>query len=209
MLKMQQSKSSRIVVTEERISTYNRSTSGEQNKRQMKIAVLLSILGALLAICLAFLIYKDIISLHPKSMKPEALKSFVSKLEYTVRYQALLACWLLFAVFATMFGRAKNKALNPLELGTEGSIQSYKNILQNSLEQIVIAVLGQFAFISYAEPSTVLKFIPLINILLLIGRIAFFVGYPLKRGVGMGITTFINTALIIYVIYRLGSTYFI
>lgn len=151
------------------------------------------------------MVYFDLIQLYPRGWTDDKLKGFSLKAEYTLRYQTLLMFWLLFNIFATIFGRNKTQALNPLYQDTEIKMQFFKNVLTNSYEQIFISVISQLILASYADGGVILKYIPLVNILQLIGRIAFFAGYPLKRGFGFACTVFPNVILVFYNIYCFGS----
>lgn len=160
-----------------------------------------SLIGAVLYFSL-----NDTLRLYPKSItKPDALKGFNARFEYSVRYQTLQVSWLVFMVFSVIFVRFTKRALNPLVPGTEAVAQGQKNILTNSIEQTLISVLLQFAFASFAEPSLVMKIIPAVNFLALFGRIAFFFGYPMYRTFGMNLTITPNLMLAVYNMYKFGS----
>lgn len=150
--------------------------------------------------------YNDILKLYPKSItKPDALKGFNARFEYSVRYQILLAVWLLFNVCTVIFVRFSKRALNPLVPSTEVAAQCQKNILNNSIEQVFISVLLQFAFASFAEPSLVMKMIPAVNFLVFFGRIAYFLGYPMYRTFGITLTAFPSILMAGYNLYKFGS----
>lgn len=186
-------------------ATYNRPMTNEDVKRLYKIGSVLASSAVIFVLGFALLVHNDLVVLYPKNTQPETLKGFAARLEYTLRYQCLLVFWLLFNVFAVIYGRLSTTALNPLDERTEKRVQLLKNILQNSFESIIITVFAQLTFISFAEPATVLKFIPFINIVQFIGRVAFFVGYPLKRSFGFFCTLLINVPLVCYNLYKFCS----
>ena len=144
------------------------------------------------------LVHLETIKLYPASMTVETVRGFSFRIEYALRYQTLLVTWLLFNVMATIFGRLSTKAINPLDSSSEENVQVHKNILTNTVEQTLVSVFAQLIFVSFASPEAVLKFIPLINIIFFIGRIAFFFGYPLKRALGFQMTVVPTIVLVIY-----------
>lgn len=151
------------------------------------------------------LTHYDITRLHPKSTTPEKLQGFASRVEYALRYQSLLVFWLVFNILATIFVRLSTLAINPLDETTEHRAQMMKFILTNSFESIVVSIFSQLIFVSYAEPVTVLKYIPLINIIQFVGRVAFLAGYPLRRAFGYHCTSLPTLVLTVYNLYKLGS----
>lgn len=170
-----------------------------------KLALVLSI-GALMFLTgFYLLVCYDVVRLYPKGWTEDKLRGFSLKAEYTLRYQSLLIFWLLFNVLATIYGRISNLAVNPLDDRTEPRVQMFKATLSNSYEQILISVMSQLIFVSFCDSSMVLKYIPFVNIIQFIGRIAFFAGYPMKRGFGFLLTVAPNLVLTVYNIYMLGS----
>jgi len=190
--------------TEERKST-DRGFSPEEMKRIMKVGAVLAISAVVFMLGLGLLIHQNIIGLHPASTREETLKGFAPRVEYALRYQSLLVFWLTFNVVATIYGRLTTNALNPLDERTEHRVQMFKNVLTNSFESVVVSVFSQLIFVSFAEPLTVLKFIPFINIVQFIGRVSFFAGYPMYRAFGFQCTILPNICLSFYNLFKLGS----
>lgn len=180
-------------------SDYTRDT----NQMDMGIVLVLGTAGTIFCAGFIMLVYYDLIQLYPSGWTHEMLKGFALKAEFSIRYQSLLMFWLLFNICITMFARNKTQALNPLNQETELRVQIFKNILTNSYESILLSSISQLIFTSYADSATVLKYIPLVNILMFIGRVAFFAGYPLKRGFGVICTLIPNTALCCYNMLKL------
>lgn len=179
--------------------------SAEESKRIMKTAIVLVVSALIFMVGLALLQGYDVLKLHPAHTTPESLKGFAARVEYALRYQTLLVFWLLFNIYATIYGRITTKALNPLEERTEQRVQLFKNILTNSFESVAVSVFSQLIFVSFAEPSRILHVIPYVNIVQFIGRVAFFAGYPYKRAFGFQCTILPNTILAIYNLYKFGS----
>lgn len=149
--------------------------------------------------------HHDILRLYPKNFDVKSLTGFNSRFEYSLRYQTPLFLWLVFSVLSVIYVRLTKKALNPLVDSTEKHAQMHKNILTNSFEQLVISVFLQLAFTSFADPETVLKYIPAVNFVQFAGRIAFYLGYPKYRTLGMTLTLMPNLLLLSFNIYRFGS----
>lgn len=119
-------------------------------------------------------------------VKPQELSSFEDRLRYTLRFQALGVGTLILCVFNVIRARASYDALNPLQ-GPEQKTQGAKNVFQNTLEQFLISVMNQYIMIVYLEPVLILRYIPLVNYWFAIGRVAFMLGYPMKRTFGFAI----------------------
>lgn len=192
-------------MSEDNRKSYNRPLSAEDRRKVFKTGAVLSAAAFIFQVGLYLLVIFDVLNLHPKQMKEETLKGFSSRVEYALRYQTLLVFWLFFNVIVAIYGRLTTKAINPLDESTEAHVQIFKNVLTNSFESVVISVFSQLIFVSFAEPITVLKMIPLINIVQFVGRVTFFAGYPLKRAFGYQCTALPNLILNLYNMYKLGS----
>lgn len=185
--------------------SYTRPVTGEEERKLIKIASVAIASAITFMVVLALLIHFEHISLAPKDVKAESLRGFASRAEYAIRFQVLLVFNLLFNIFFTIYGRITTKAYNPLAEETEQHVELFKRILANSFEQTVLSVFTQLAFVSFAEPETVLKFIPYINIVQFVGRIAFFAGYPMHRAFGFNCTFTPTIILNVYNLYKFGS----
>lgn len=170
----------------------------------MKAALVLGGMAIIFMLGCAGLVHYDILKLHPKSTVADNLAGFSIRLEYTVRYQTLLIFWLLFNTLITIAARFKTMALDPLDEKSECKVQAFKNVLTNSFESIVVSVFSQLIFISYAEPHIILKYIPFMNVIQFIGRVAFFAGYPNKRAFGFQCTILPNIVMSLFNVYYLG-----
>jgi hypothetical protein len=107
-------------------------------------------------------------------------------LEFTLKYQILGVVWLICAIFLVILRRVSTGAFNPLA-GTnrEMFLQGQANVLQNSFEQFIISVFAQLCLVAYMDGEYTIRIIPWVNFSFLIGRIAFWLGYPAYRGFGM------------------------
>lgn len=184
---------------------YNRPLGAEEEKRVIKNGSILFVSSLIFMGALTALVHFDAIKLYPSSMNTEMVKGYAGRIEYTFRYQTLLAIWLMFNILATIQVRLSNMAINPLDEKSEQRVHMVKNILTNSFEQIVLSVLAQLIFVSFAAPECILKVIPLVNVIQFVGRIAFFAGYPFKRSFGFTCTMLPTMALVVYDAYKFVS----
>lgn len=184
---------------------YNRPLTTFDEKKMKKVGGVLVVSALIFMVGLGLLVHYDHLVLAPKGVGVEALKVFAGRAEYALRYQTLLVFWLLINVLLTIYGRLTTKAFNPLDERTEQNVELFKRILSNSFEQITISVFSQLTFVSFAEPVTILKFIPLINIVQFVGRVSFMAGYPNYRAFGFFCTFVPNIVMILYNLFSLGS----
>lgn len=179
---------------------------GSELVRLRRIALAAFFVSSLIIAGVIYFSLNDTLKLYPKSItKPDALKGFNARFEYAVRYQTLLTLWLVFMVNWVIYTRITRGALNPLVETTEKYAQMQKNILTNSIEQLVMSAFLQYAFVSFADPGLVMRLIPAVNVVQFIGRIAFFFGYPLYRTLGISLTLSPNLLMVGYNVYKFGS----
>lgn len=128
--------------------------------------------------------------------------SFASKLEFTARYWILPVFWITFNILTVISRRIIHpSALNPLASG-EMYTRREQNILRNSLEQIVISIISQVIMLTYLEGEQVSRLIPMINVLFFVGRITFWIGYPLYRTFGFVLTFLPSFLMVFFSLYR-------
>ena len=107
--------------------------------------------------------------------------------------------------------RGSTPAANPLG-GMEHYLQTEKNILTNTVEQLLGFLLTVLALITYLEPLE-MRIIPLYSLVFIIGRILFTIGYtisPKCRSLGMLINihaAFFFIGYTIYLMYLRGFMY--
>lgn len=172
--------------------------------RLLKIAVFAFFLSITIIGGVIYFIHNDTLRLYPKNYDAKSLPGSNSRFEYCIRYQTLLFLWLVFNVNSVIYARLTKKALNPLVDSTEKHAQMQKNILTNSFEQIILSAFLQLAFASFADSETVLKYIPAVNVVQFVGRIAFFFGYPMYRTLGISLTMLPNLMMLCFNVYRFG-----
>jgi len=134
--------------------------------------------------------------LPPSVLAPEPGIAVAERLAFALRWDLPLFLWLMGCVQAVSSGRYRSpddirgSAFNP----PSKAIAVRRAVLQNSLEQVVLAV-GAHLILSTVLRGDELRLIPLLVILFLLGRILFALGYasgPGARGFGMVITGLTN-----------------
>jgi len=126
------------------------------------------------------------------------VSSYWHKLELVLCYQSLAVFWLLFNLFYVISRRCKSGLLDPLAANNDARVVEANHIFHNSIEQFLLSVFAQIISISFIDKSILIKLIPLINILFIVGRISFFYGYPNRRTFGFLCSAIPTTLLIHY-----------
>ena len=149
---------------------------------------------------------------HCHSIPIPQSNDFSEKLLYAARYCTFpQAVFLLVAIMRVGAKRGFTPAINPLA-GKEHLLQTEKNVLMNTLEQLLCFLLLVVTLITYLEPSE-MRIIPLYSLAFIVGRVLFMIGYsfgPLYRGTGMHINfnlSFFFIGYIIYLMYLRGFMY--
>ena len=151
---------------------------------------------------------------HCHSIPIPTSNDFCEKLLYTVRYCAFpQGMFLSIAIFGVVGKRiiTAPAAVNPLS-GNEHLVQIEKNVLTNTMEQLLAFLLQALTLTIYLEPSE-MWIIPLFSLTFFIGRVLFIIGYnigPRYRGAGMYINMCLSLVFLgysIYLIYLRGFMY--
>ena len=135
-----------------------------------------------LSALLTWLVVSNKINLAGR-LNPNDIKSFGARFEFLLRYQCLPLTFLIFMVSVVIHKRFHSPAINPM-VGFEHVVQPHKNILQNSFEQYLLSFIAQLGLLCHLSSYNVLRYIPLLNVFFVLGRVLFFVGYPKYRTVG-------------------------
>ena len=148
---------------------------------------LISASGFILALTLIsitfFIVYCDVVSVSFNHTTSD-VSDFSQKLQFTLRFMLLPATWLMHAILTMVLKRFRTIAWDPMDSeGTEVS-KAEQNILTNTVEQTLLSLLSQTILLPLLTPLQVLKVIPTMNILFLVGRISFAIGYPKFRSFG-------------------------
>ncbi len=114
--------------------------------------------------------------------------------------------WLLISVYFVIRIRVFSIAMNPM-FGYEHLTQAAKNNLTNSVEQFLLSAISQLILITNISESDILKTIPIINILFLIGRITFWLGYPRYRFFGITLSSIPINLMVCYNLFKFVQMY--
>ncbi len=146
---------------------------------------------------------------HCDSISLPASSDFSDKLEFSLRWCAFpFAVILMYTIMGVSSKRGSTPASNPLS-GNEKFLQTEKNILLNTLEQMVLAFFIVLSLTVYLDQSA-MKLVPIYMVSFIVGRALFTVGYkisPRFRSCGMVLnigSTFITFGVIGYTIYSRG-----
>ena len=100
------------------------------------------------------------------------------KLVYFIRCCVLpcvaVLCW---AIVSVAMKRTSSRALNPLS-GYEEFVQPQKNILNNTVEQLLVFLMTCLVLTTYLD-NTELCILPLYSLLWVTGRLTFAIGYSI------------------------------
>ncbi|CAG2169349.1 unnamed protein product [Oppiella nova] len=126
------------------------------------------------------------------------ISSYWHKLEFVLCYQSIGISWILFNMILVISKRMQTKVVDPIDAKNERAVLVASAIMQNSIEQFLLSAFAQIISISFIDKSLLIKVIPLINILFITGRVAFWWGYPKNRTFGFMCSAIPNTLLINY-----------
>ena len=115
--------------------------------------------------------------------------SLSDRVIFTVRHQLPGLLAILISVLHVSLTRAFTLAVNPLS-GNEHLVEVGNRVLQNTVEQYLLTAVNQLILATHVTEAH-LRFIPLISVTFLIGRILFLVGYirsPNYRGLGFNLS---------------------
>ena len=114
------------------------------------------------------------------------------RLAYALRCDLFVVAWLAAGIAAV----ARARFLSPGDIGGAGlgaagsGLAVARAVLQNTLEQVVLAVTGHLALASLLRGREMVL-LPLLAVLFCAGRLAFWIGYPHgagSRAFGFGLT---------------------
>ena len=165
----------------------------EHPKLSIRYAILAFIEGIAgfgLVLGLLFLAYTDrlnLLSLAGVQVNTSEIKSFADKFEFTVKHWTPGLVWLYFYIHLVMLRRLNARAVIP-NTTREYLVANQRSILTQTVEQFIFAVVTQAAVLPYLTPIQVVNIIPLANLLFFVGRIFFWLGYPIYRTFGMVVT---------------------
>ena len=117
---------------------------------------------------------------HAQSYIPVPQSSNLSiKLAYSLQFCGLTSVLTLIVAIAMVETKwATTSAINPLA-GRESHVQVDKNVLSNTVEQILIYVLASLILSIYLQPSE-MRIILLYTVVFVVGRVLFRIGYGIQ-----------------------------
>lgn len=127
------------------------------------------------------------------------------RLFFTLRCQIFPALMLIAGIVAVGNARFTSAAIDPLSDAESESTRVHLSYLNNTLEQFVLFLIASLVLSTFLDAHSV-KLIPILTILFVLGRIAFWFGYlqdPLKRAFGMGVTLYPTFVVLLYDAYRI------
>jgi len=138
--------------------------------------------------------------------KATDLKDLPSKMTYVLQHLTPAVAWIMVSVFIVITRRVGSPAMNPLG-GYEHRTEAARNNLTNTVEQTVMLAFAQLILITFIDSATILKVIPALNLLFILGRITFWLGYPKYRAFGFMVSSMPTYATIVYITYRFAKLY--
>ena len=132
------------------------------------------------------------------------------RLIFTLRCQVFPALMLFAGIVAVSSCRFSSAAINPL-VGSESPLMRvHLRYVRNTLEQFVLFFVASLALSTFLDSYNI-KLIPILTVMFVLGRIAFWVGYvhdPMDRGLGMAVTLYPTVAILFYDAYRVLGGWF-
>lgn len=99
------------------------------------------------------------------------------KFLFALRWQTVSCFTLVFSVFRLRFARLNHQFIFPVTPESQRQVELCSRRLKNTLEHLVVNVLGQLALSTYLSQDS-LEFIPGLVLLFVTGRVLFFLGFP-------------------------------
>ncbi len=127
------------------------------------------------------------------------------RIEYALR-------WEVFAALCLLAGVAKiaNRRFfipEAIEGGSASSIEIDQRYIQNTLEQLVLAIVAHLALVTIVAPESI-RAVAVLVMLFVIGRITFWFGYHRSgpaRAFGFGTTFYPTVAVYVFLISRIAA----
>ena len=114
--------------------------------------------------------------------------------------------WIMLSTWIVIRQRMAGPAIDPMN-GYESTTEMSKNNLTNSVEQFLMSAVSQLILIIHLDSNSVLNIIPTMNLLFILGRIAFWLGYPKYRSIGFMLTNYPTIVAVVYNLYKFVRIY--
>jgi hypothetical protein len=127
------------------------------------------------------------------------------RIEYALKCEVFAALCLLAGV-----ARIANRRFfrpDAIAGGAAPSVEIDQRYLQNTLEQLVLAIVAHLALVTIVAPESI-RAVAVLVMLFVIGRVTFWIGYHYSgpaRAFGFGTTFYPTVAVYVYVVSRLAS----
>jgi hypothetical protein len=121
-----------------------------------------------------------------------------SRLAYALKANALAAIPLLVGIVTVANDRFLSEAIDPTLHKEDQATLINGRVLDNTLQQYVLFVIGTLA-LSVSLPPSQIKVIAAATIVFIVARFAFWIGYrihPLYRAFGMAATMYLNIGIL-------------
>jgi len=144
-----------------------------------------------------YLVRADLIHLSAGATVKD-VSDFSSRMKFVLRYQSINCAWLMFSVWMVC---RRQKA------GNAEMVAEARSHLSVTKEQLMLSFLSQLVLITWLDSGSVLHVIPSLNLLFILGRITYWLGYPTHKTIGAQITMFPTMAAIAYNLFQFGRVY--
>ena len=127
------------------------------------------------------------------------------RLEYALKCDVFAALCLLAGV--AMVGNRRFFLPDAIAGGSSPTIEIDLRYLQNTLEQLVLAVVAHLALVTIVAPESI-RAVAVLVMLFVIGRVTFWIGYHRSgpaRAFGFATTFYPTVAVYVYVVSKIAS----
>lgn len=161
--------------------------------------------GALAAVVFSVAFFETVFRLTAIDLKPPGGIEMSWRLSYVFRCEVFAALCLLAGV-----GRIGNRRFftpDAIGGGESPSIEIDRRYLQNTLEQLVLAVVAHLALVTIVAPESI-RVVAVLVMLFVIGRATFWIGYHRSgpaRAFGFATTFYPTVAVYAFVVYRIAA----
>ncbi|KAH9400264.1 hypothetical protein TYRP_001825 [Tyrophagus putrescentiae] len=128
------------------------------------------------------------------------------RLVFTLKHLALQLAWIIISMYYVIYHRLGTPALDPTK-GYESLVQNAKNILTNSVEHGLVFTFSLLIAATDLTPELCRRLVPTLNLLYILGRLLYLIGYPCNRSFGFTILNFTIITTVSYNLYQLACLY--
>lgn len=168
------------------------------SNEQRKVAA-----GAIAAVVFIVAFVETVFRLTAIDLTPPGSIEMSWRLEYALKCEVFAALCLLAGV-----GRIANRRFftpDAIAGGESPSIEIDRRYVQNTLEQLVLAIVAHLALVTIVAPESI-RVVAVLVMLFVIGRATFWIGYHRSgpaRAFGFATTFYPTVAVYAFVVYRI------